>query len=161
MTDVTRLLSQIDKGDPNAVDQLLPLVYDKLRQLAAARLINEKPGQTLQATALVHEAAEATVAGRATPVVAPRLTMRPRTLPRADARGYHPLSLRDKEGEANRIRFPRWSISDQPVAEQRWAIAWDASPRYRTRICHQSQRRRANVQVITARNARETAMMAQ
>ena len=56
MTDVTRLLSQIDKGDPNAADQLLPLVYDKLHQLAAARLINEKPGQTLQATALVHEA---------------------------------------------------------------------------------------------------------
>ena len=56
MTYVTQLLSQIEQGDPNAADQLLPLVYDELRKLAAARLANEKPGQTLQATALVHEA---------------------------------------------------------------------------------------------------------
>ena len=56
MSDVTRLLSAIDQGDPRAADQLLPLVYDELRQLAAARLSQERPGQTLQATALVHEA---------------------------------------------------------------------------------------------------------
>lgn len=56
MTDVTRILSQIESGDPSAAEQLLPLVYDKLRKLAAARLAKEKPGQTLQATALVHEA---------------------------------------------------------------------------------------------------------
>jgi RNA polymerase sigma factor (TIGR02999 family) len=56
MTDVTQILAQIEHGDPNAADQLLPLVYDELRKLAAARLANEKPGQTLQATALVHEA---------------------------------------------------------------------------------------------------------
>ena len=56
MTDVTQILSQIDQGNPNAAEQLLPVVYDELRQLAAARLANEKPGQTLQATALVHEA---------------------------------------------------------------------------------------------------------
>lgn len=56
MSDVTRILSQIELGDPRAADQLLPLVYDELRKLAAARLANEKPGQTLQATALVHEA---------------------------------------------------------------------------------------------------------
>jgi DNA-directed RNA polymerase specialized sigma24 family protein len=56
MSDVTRILSQIHSGDPAAAEQLLPLVYDELRKLAAAKLANEKPGQTLQATALVHEA---------------------------------------------------------------------------------------------------------
>jgi RNA polymerase sigma factor (sigma-70 family) len=56
MSDVTRILSQIEQGDPAAAEQLLPLVYDELRKLAAARLAQEKPGQTLQATALVHEA---------------------------------------------------------------------------------------------------------
>ena len=56
MSDVTRILSQIESGDPSAAEKLLPLVYDDLRKLAAARLAQEKPGQTLQATALVHEA---------------------------------------------------------------------------------------------------------
>jgi RNA polymerase sigma factor (TIGR02999 family) len=56
MSDVTRILSRIEQGDPSAADQLLPLVYEELRQLAAARLRHEQPGQTLQATALVHEA---------------------------------------------------------------------------------------------------------
>ena len=56
MSDVTRILSQIEQGDPAAAEQLLPLVYDELRKLAAAKLAHEKPGQTLQATALVHEA---------------------------------------------------------------------------------------------------------
>ena len=56
MSDVTRILAQIDSGDPAAAEQLLPLVYDELRKLAAAKLANEKPGQTLQPTALVHEA---------------------------------------------------------------------------------------------------------
>ena len=56
MSDVTRILSAIEQGDPRAAEQLLPLVYDELRKLAGARLAQEKPGQTLQATALVHEA---------------------------------------------------------------------------------------------------------
>jgi len=56
MSDVTRILSAIDQGDPHAAEQLLPLVYDDLRKLAAAKLAQEKPGQTLEATALVHEA---------------------------------------------------------------------------------------------------------
>jgi RNA polymerase sigma factor (TIGR02999 family) len=56
MNDVTRILSAIDRGDAQAAEQLLPLVYDELRKLAAQRLSQEKPGQTLQATALVHEA---------------------------------------------------------------------------------------------------------
>jgi RNA polymerase sigma factor (TIGR02999 family) len=54
--DVTRILSQIEQGDGHAAEQLLPLVYDELRKLAAAKMAQEKPGQTLQATALVHEA---------------------------------------------------------------------------------------------------------
>ena len=56
MNDVTRMLLAIEQGDPRAADQLLPLVYDELRRLARARMAQEKPGQTLQATALVHEA---------------------------------------------------------------------------------------------------------
>jgi RNA polymerase sigma factor (TIGR02999 family) len=56
MSEVTRILSALEHGDPHAADQLLPLVYHELRKLAADRLAKEKPGQTLQATALVHEA---------------------------------------------------------------------------------------------------------
>jgi RNA polymerase sigma factor (TIGR02999 family) len=56
MADVTQILSQIESGDAKAASELLPLVYEELRRLAAARLAEEKPGQTLQATALVHEA---------------------------------------------------------------------------------------------------------
>jgi RNA polymerase sigma factor (TIGR02999 family) len=56
MSDVTRILSAIEQGDPTAAEQLLPLVYDELRKLASARLAREPAGQTLQATALVHEA---------------------------------------------------------------------------------------------------------
>ena len=56
MNEVTRVLSAVEQGDPQAAEQLLPLVYDELRKLAARRLAHEAPGQTLQATALVHEA---------------------------------------------------------------------------------------------------------
>jgi RNA polymerase sigma factor (TIGR02999 family) len=56
MSEVTRILSAIEEGDPSAAEQLLPMVYDELRRLAAQKLAQEKPGQTLQATALVHEA---------------------------------------------------------------------------------------------------------
>src|SRR5213082_1629571 len=56
MNEVTRVLSAIEQGDPQAAEQLLPLVYDELRRLAAHRLAHEAPGQTLEATALVHEA---------------------------------------------------------------------------------------------------------
>src|SRR5262245_46376347 len=56
MPDVTQILSRIEAGDPSATEQLLPLVYEELRILAAQRLVHQKPGQTLQATALVHEA---------------------------------------------------------------------------------------------------------
>jgi len=56
MSDVTHILIAIEQGDPKAAEQLLPLVYDELRKLAAQKMADEKPGQTLQATALVHEA---------------------------------------------------------------------------------------------------------
>ena len=56
MADVTQILNAIEQGDPSAAEQLLPLVYDELRKLAAAKMAQEKPGQTLQATALVHDA---------------------------------------------------------------------------------------------------------
>ena len=56
MSDVTRILDAIQQGDPKATEELLPLVYDELRKLAAHKMANEMPGQTLQPTALVHEA---------------------------------------------------------------------------------------------------------
>lgn len=56
MSDATQILSQIEQGDPSVAEQLLPLIYDELRKLAATRLARERPGQTLQATALVHDA---------------------------------------------------------------------------------------------------------
>src|SRR5262249_27754280 len=67
MSEVTRILSAIERGDPSAAEQLLPLVYDELRQLAARKLARENPGQTLQATALVHEAYLRLVGGAAPP----------------------------------------------------------------------------------------------
>ncbi len=67
MHEVTRILSAIEQGDPQAAEQLLPLVYDELRQLAAEKLAQEKPGQTLQATALVHEAYLRLVKGDSSP----------------------------------------------------------------------------------------------
>ena len=63
MNDVTQILSAIEQGDPHAAEHLLPLIYDELRKLAAQKLASEKPGQTLQATALVHEAYVRLVAG--------------------------------------------------------------------------------------------------
>src|SRR4051794_16871221 len=67
MNDVTRILAAIDRGDREAAEALLPLVYEELRTLAARRLAQEKPGQTLQATALVHEAFLRLVGGEQPP----------------------------------------------------------------------------------------------
>jgi RNA polymerase sigma factor (TIGR02999 family) len=72
MNDVTRLLSAIEQGDPGAAEQILPVVYDELRRLAAQRLAGEKPGQTLQATALVHEAYLRLVGGEDEDAAGPR-----------------------------------------------------------------------------------------
>ena len=100
MSDVTRILSAIEQGDPQAAEQLLPLVYDELRQLAAQRLAQEKPGQTLQATALVHEAYLRLVGdGRS------RLEQ-PRPLLRRRGRGHapHPRRERPAQGPAQARR---------------------------------------------------------
>jgi RNA polymerase sigma factor (TIGR02999 family) len=68
VSNVTQILNAIDAGDPKAADQLLPLVYDELRKLAAAKIAHEKPGQTLDATALVHEAYMRLVGGQSPPI---------------------------------------------------------------------------------------------
>lgn len=78
MSDVTHILSQIEAGDPHAAEQLLPLVYEELRKLAAAKMARENPGQTLQATALVHEAYLRMVAAAESPPA-----------PGAEKRGVH------------------------------------------------------------------------
>jgi RNA polymerase sigma factor (TIGR02999 family) len=85
MANVTQILDAIEQGDPHAAEQLLPLVYDELRKLAAQKLAQEKPGQTLQATALVHEAylrLVATASGEASGGVQPRRE------PRWNSRGH-------------------------------------------------------------------------
>jgi RNA polymerase sigma factor (TIGR02999 family) len=115
MSDITRILSQIEAGDPAAADQLLPLVYDELRKLAAARLAHEKPGQTLQATALVHEAYLRLVGGNGSDdwnsrghfFAAAAEAMRRILVERARRKG------RLKRGGAGR----RLELSDQHVAE--------------------------------------------
>ncbi len=71
MNDVTRILKAIEQGDPHAADQLLPLVYEELRRLAAQKMAQEVPGQTLQATALVHEAYLRLVGGNAASAAQP------------------------------------------------------------------------------------------
>ena len=96
MTDVTRILSQIEQGDPQAAEKLLPLVYEELRKLAAAKLAQEKPGQTLQATALVHEAylrlvvggERSEVRGQKSEGQAPISDLRPPTSGNWDSRGH-------------------------------------------------------------------------
>ena len=91
MNDVTRILSAIEQGDPQAAEQLLPLVYDELRKLAAQRLAQEKPGQTLQATALVHEAYLRLVGADDGPALG-----QPRPLLRRRGRGHAPHPRRER-----------------------------------------------------------------
>ena len=97
MNDVTRILSAIEQGDPQAAEQLLPLVYDELRKLAAQRLAQEKPGQTLQATALVHEAYLRLVGRGRGPALG-----RPRPLLRRRGRGDAPHPRRERPPQAGR-----------------------------------------------------------
>jgi len=105
MSDVTRILSRIESGDSQAAEQLLPLVYDELRKLAAAKLAHEKPGQTLQATALVHEAylrlvGGPGVGGQESEVGRERPEVRSQTsktdLPTPDPRSPPPLTFNDR-----------------------------------------------------------------
>jgi hypothetical protein len=91
MPDITRILAQIESGEPQAAEQLLPVVYDELRKLAAAKLAGEKPGQTLEATALVNEAYLRLVGGEQ---VRHWDSSGPQRIPAADA---EPLILRMRE----------------------------------------------------------------
>ena len=97
MNDVTRILSAIEQGDPQAAEQLLPLVYDELRKLAAQKLAQEKPGQTLQATALVHEAYLRLVGRRRGPALG-----QPRPLLRRRGRGHAADPRRERPPQAAR-----------------------------------------------------------
>ena len=111
MSDVTRILSAIEDGDPHAAEQLLPLVYAELRRLAAAQLAHEKPGQTLEATALVHEAYLRLVgdqqfanrrhffaaAAQAMRRILVESARRKQLLPRIDFEGLEPLAAGDDE----------------------------------------------------------------
>ena len=104
MADVTQILSAIEAGDPHAAAELLPLVYDELRKLAAARLAEEKPGQTLQPTALVHEAYLRLVG-----VDDAAALEQPRTLLRRGRRGHapHPDRNRPAQGGTRSRRATR------------------------------------------------------
>jgi len=93
MSDVTRILNAIEQGDPKATDELLPLVYEELRLLAAQKLSLERPGQTLQATALVHEAYLRLVGSNS-----PGWENRKHFFCAADTRGYRPPKKKSKTG---------------------------------------------------------------
>src|SRR5437867_4449574 len=125
MSDVTRVLSAIEQGDPRAAEQLLPLVYDELRRLAAQKIAQEKPGQTLQATALVHEAYLRLVGTKATGAQQPA-----QPDPHWDSRGHFFAAaaeamrriLVDKARRKRRLRHGG-GLRKQPLEENEPAIA--------------------------------------
>jgi RNA polymerase sigma factor (TIGR02999 family) len=125
MTDVTHILSAIEQGDPHASEQLLPLVYAELRRLAAEKMAQEKPGQTLQATALVHEAYLKLVNGEQPPCwqsrghffAAAAEAMRRILINRARDKG------RQKRGGGwQRQELDRLAVADQASEEEALAI---------------------------------------
>jgi RNA polymerase sigma factor (TIGR02999 family) len=125
MSDVTRILSAIEAGDPQAAGQLLPLVYDELRRLAAQRLAQEKPGQTLTATALVHEAYLRLVGGeqaqdwngRGHFFAAAAEAMRRILINRARDKGRQ-----KRGGRCQRVDLDRLLVADQASGEELVAI---------------------------------------
>ena len=125
MSEVTRILSAIEQGDPSAAEQLLPLVYDELRKLAAQRLAQEKPGHTLQATALVHEAYVRLVdvdqaqhwAGRGHFFAAAAEAMRRILINRARDKGRQ-----KRGGRFHRVDLDRVLVADQASEEELVAI---------------------------------------
>jgi RNA polymerase sigma factor (TIGR02999 family) len=126
MSDVTQLLNAVKQGDPHAASQLLPLVYDELRRLAALRLAQEKPGQTLQPTALVHEAYLRLVGGdeaaryatRSHFFAAAALAMRHILIDNARRRG------RDKHG-GEWVQVPLADLADPRQREAEQLLALD------------------------------------
>ena len=141
MNDVTSILSAIEQGDPQAAEGLLPLVYEELRKLAAQRLAQEKPGQTLQATALVHEAYLRLVGGdRARAGTAAATSSPPRPRPCAASSSTRPAASRPTSTAAAwlRVELPdgarraRSPASDDLVAlDEALGRLEDARPRGR------------------------------
>jgi RNA polymerase sigma factor (TIGR02999 family) len=125
MSDVTQILSAIEQGDPQAAEQLLPLVYDELRKLAAQKLAHEAPGQTLQATALVHEAYLRLVDvdkaqhwnSRGHFFAAAAEAMRRILI--GNARRKHALK---RGGQAQRVELDAIELADQPADEKLLAM---------------------------------------
>src|SRR5574341_1207242 len=132
MSEVTRILSAIEEGDPAAAEKLLPLVYDELRKLAAAKLADEKPGQTLQATALVHEAYLRLVASSGQAARSPTGTVAATSLRRPPKRC----------GASSSTGHVTSSASSAAAAGSAWT--WTAWPRWTTpptRSCWRWMRR--------------------
>jgi RNA polymerase sigma factor (TIGR02999 family) len=125
MTDVTHILSAIEQGDTHAAEQLLPLVYDELRRLAAQKLAHEKPGQTLEATALVHEAyvrlvgsdQEKSWDSRGHFFAAAAEAMRRILLNRARDKGRQ-----KREGDRQRLDLDRVTIADKATDDEVIAV---------------------------------------
>jgi len=125
MSEVTRILSAIEQGDPRAAEQLLPLVYDELRKLAAQKMAQEKPGQTLQATGLVHEAYLRLVGTEAKQVwesrghffAAAAEAMRRILINRARDKGRQ-----KREGGRQRWDLDRLSVADEASPEETLAV---------------------------------------
>ena len=145
MNDVTRILSAIEHGDPQAAEQLLPLVYDELRKLAAQKLAQEKPGQTLQATALVHEAYLRLVDADRGPALE-----QPRPLLRRRRRGHAPHPRRERPPQATRRSAAAAGsgvdLDERPPAstERPRTTCWP-STRPWTQLARQRRRRRAEL----------------
>jgi RNA polymerase sigma factor (TIGR02999 family) len=125
MSEVTRILSAIQGGDPHAAEQLLPLVYDELHRLAAEKMAQERPGQTLQATALVHEAYLRLVDGgqaqqwdsRGHFFAAAAAAMRRILINRARDKGRH-----KRGGGLQRLELDRLSVADNATEEETLAV---------------------------------------
>jgi len=124
LSDVTRILSSIERGDPNAAEQLLPLVYEELRKLAAAKMARETPGNTLQATALVHEAwlrlvgnNSSQFSNRAHFFAAAAESMRRILIERARRK----QALRHGGGQ-ERVEFQEADLAAPPAEEQMFAV---------------------------------------
>jgi RNA polymerase sigma factor (TIGR02999 family) len=125
MSEMTRILSAIEQGDPSAAEQLLPLVYEELRRLAAEKMANERPGQTLEATALVHEAYLRLVGngqephwnGRGHFFAAAAEAMRRILI--ENARRKHALK---RGGEAKRVDLDAIELADRPPSEKLLAL---------------------------------------
>ena len=131
MSEVTRILSAIQQGDPSAAEQLLPLVYDELHRLAAAKMAQERPGQTLQATALVHEAYLRLVAseGSHPPEVAQHWNSRGHFFAAAAEAMRRILINRARDkgrqkrgGEWQRLELDRLAVADEASEEETLAV---------------------------------------